>query len=159
MTGEAIQDRYDPDNPCFGCGPDNPKGLQIKSRPRDDGVLGLVAAFQGRDHHAGSAGVLGGGIQATLVDCHGIWTAYHWHEQERPDAGMREYVTAELHLEYRRPVPLHDEVTLRSSVEEVQGRRVHARVELFRGDGEVATVGTVVCHGLDVESGPPSDRK
>lgn len=154
MAPEAIQDQVDADNPCFGCGPRNPEGLRIKSRPREDGE-GLVARWQGEDHHAGSAGVLGGGVQATLVDCHGIWTAVDWHGRRHPDAErVPHYVTAELHLKYRRPVPLHDEVEIRSTVAEVEGRRVHVDVELRAEDGTVCTTGTVVCHRLDEEWGP-----
>lgn len=149
---DAIQDVVDADNPCFGCGPNNPEGLRIKSRPRED--EGLVATWQGEDHHAGSAGVLGGGVQATLVDCHGIWTAVDWHGRREAEETVPHYVTAELHLEYRRPVPLEDEVTLTSRVMDADGRRVHVRVELADADGEVCTIGRVVCHRLDETWGP-----
>lgn len=156
MADQAVQDAVDPDNPCFGCGPDNEQGLQIKSYPRDDD--GLVATFQPKPHHAGSAGVLGGGIQATLIDCHGIWTAVDWHGREDDGETVPHYVTAEMQIRYKRPVPLEDEVELVSEVVDVDGRRVRVRVELRTEAGDVGSVGEVVCHRLDEDWGPSPTR-
>ena len=39
MTAPSLQDRYAPNNKCFGCGPSNPKGLRIKSRVEGDTVV------------------------------------------------------------------------------------------------------------------------
>lgn len=150
---EALQDLVDADNPCFGCGPANPVGLRIKSYPADDGE-GLVATWTGEEHHAGSAGVLGGGVQATLMDCHGIWTAVHWHARTHGGERVPHYVTAELHVAFRRPAPLMEPVTLRSRVEGAEGRRVRVAVELSDQDGEVCSTAEVVCHRLDEAWGP-----
>ena len=35
----ALQDRYAPNNRCFGCGPANEKGLRIKSYVDGDAVV------------------------------------------------------------------------------------------------------------------------
>ncbi len=56
---EALQDTYSPDNICFGCGPANPGGLQIKSYPEGDE---LVAEFTPQEHHQAFPGVINGGI-------------------------------------------------------------------------------------------------
>lgn len=146
-TRTALQDRAD-DNPCFGCGPANPVGLRIKSTPADDGE-GLVATWTGDEHHAGSAGVLGGGVQATLMDCHGIWTAILWHARTHGGARVPPYVTAELHVAFRRPAPLKEPVTMTSRVERAEGRRVHVAVELADEAGRVCSTAEVVCHRLD----------
>ena len=34
---QALQDRFAPQSRCFGCGPANPQGLQIKSHVAEDG--------------------------------------------------------------------------------------------------------------------------
>ena len=34
---KSIQETYAPDLACFGCGPQNEKGLRIRSFPADDG--------------------------------------------------------------------------------------------------------------------------
>jgi len=31
MDGPSLQERYAPDNACFGCGPANPQGLHVRS--------------------------------------------------------------------------------------------------------------------------------
>lgn len=147
----AVQEMLDHENPCFGCGPNNPEGLRIKSYPDPDGN-GLVADYEGEAHLAGSAGVLGGGPQATLIDCHGIWTAT-WHSIQKGDDPVAHYVTAGMELSYKRPTPLTDPIRLVSTIDQVDGRRVHVEVDVVDEDGNVCTQATVVCHRLDDDWG------
>lgn len=147
----AVQDRLDHQNPCFGCGPGNPEGFQLKSYPRED-TDGLIARYQGERHHAGSAGVLGGGPQATLMDCHGIWTAT-WRAIEEGKDPVPHYVTANLETDYKAPAPLDEPVTIVSEIAHVEGRRVRVDVEIRDEEGTVCTEGTVTCHRLDDEWG------
>lgn len=72
MSEQSLQDRYAPENRCFGCGPANDKGLRIKSFVRGDDV---VASFQPAPHHLAFEGMLNGGIAGALLDCHSNWTA------------------------------------------------------------------------------------
>ena len=63
-----------PGNHCWGCGPDNPDGLHLRSRWQGDEA---VAVWQPRpEHMAGPRHILFGGIIAALIDCHSICTAY-----------------------------------------------------------------------------------
>ena len=71
----ALQDRYAPQNRCFGCGPANEKGLRLKSRAEGDLV---VADWTPEPHHEAFQGVLNGGIIGALLDCHSNWAAV-WH--------------------------------------------------------------------------------
>ena len=71
MSEQALQDRYDADGICFGCGPRNDQGLRIKSIVRGDDV---VARWRAAKHHEVFEGVLSGGIIGTLLDCHSNWT-------------------------------------------------------------------------------------
>ncbi len=149
----ALQDQVAHDNPCFGCGPDNPQGLQLKSYPREDGG-GLEATWQGGDAHAGYPGVLAGGIQATLLDCHAIWTAAaHW-ARHHPDEAFPAVVTAGVDLDYERPAPNDAPVTLHGEAGPWDGRRCQVQVELRAPDGTLCTHGTVTCHRLDDAWGP-----
>ena len=50
---ENLQDKYSPNAVCFGCGPANPKGLHIKSRPEGDH---LVADWLPEPQHMAFAG-------------------------------------------------------------------------------------------------------
>ncbi len=143
----AVQDMMEHENLCFGCGPHNPEGFRLKSYP-GDGEMGLVAEYQGEQQHAGSAGVLGGGPQSTLVDCHGIWTAT-WRAIAKGEDPVPHYVTAKLETTFRAPAPIEDPVRLVSTVERVDGRRVHVDVEVQDPEGNLLTEGTVVCHRLD----------
>src|SRR5579862_3505023 len=112
-------------NHCWGCGPDNPKGLHLKSYWEGD--EGMARWHPQPWHMAGPTHVLNGGIIATICDCHSICTAI-------ADAARREgrpidakpviwYVTAKLDVTYLRPTPIQDEVVLRARVTEARGRK------------------------------------
>ena len=70
--GPCVQERYAPENHCFGCGPANPKGLRIRSF--EDGEV-LRAEWTPEPHHEAFDGMLNGGIIGTLLDCHSNWAA------------------------------------------------------------------------------------
>ena len=112
----SIQDRLYPDLPCFGCGPSNAKGLQLKSYPDEAGV---TASFTPWPEHDNGLGFLNGGIIATVVDCHSAAAVMLEAEQRGwaplPGADLS-YVTAGLDVRYLRPSPLHDSVELRAVV-------------------------------------------
>src|SRR5439155_9702032 len=56
---KSLQDTYAPGTTCFGCGPSNAEGLQLKSFPEGDGC---VAEHRMRKHHEAFPGVVNGGI-------------------------------------------------------------------------------------------------
>ena len=72
MDGPSLQERYAPDNACFGCGPANPHGLHVRSFVEGDEV---VARWQPEPHHLAFSNILNGGIIGALLDCHSNWTA------------------------------------------------------------------------------------
>src|SRR5215471_20575260 len=73
LAARAIQDDIGIDNLCYGCGPENPEGLKIKSYWDGDET---VCTFMPRPSFmAGPRHVLNGGIIATVIDCHCICTA------------------------------------------------------------------------------------
>ncbi len=70
---EAFQNLI-PNNHCFGCGPNNKVGLQIKSYWSKPGES--ICRFEPAPHHmAGAEQVLNGGIICTIIDCHSVCTA------------------------------------------------------------------------------------
>jgi len=74
VGGVALQDVW-PLATCYGCGPANAQGLQIKSYWSKDGSE-VVCSFQPRpEQNAGFPNVMYGGLAASLIDCHSIWTA------------------------------------------------------------------------------------
>jgi hypothetical protein len=56
---KSLQDTYGPDAICFGCGPANSKGLQLKSFAQGDDC---VAEYRVEKHHEAFPGVVNGGI-------------------------------------------------------------------------------------------------
>jgi hypothetical protein len=68
----SLQERYAPNNACWGCGPANAEGLRIRSFPRGDEV---VAEWKPEPRYEAFPGVLNGGIIGTLLDCHCNWAA------------------------------------------------------------------------------------
>ena len=69
-SGRALQDLLKVE--CFGCGALNERGLKIKSRWAGDR---LVCLWRPEAHHIGYPGFVHGGMVASIVDCHAIWTA------------------------------------------------------------------------------------
>jgi acyl-coenzyme A thioesterase PaaI-like protein len=116
----ALQDRL-PHNHCFGCGPQNPHGLRIKSYWSGD--LLSVTRFTPEPHHcAGPRHFVNGGILAAVIDCHCICTAAGWAYR---DAGREigtapdlYYATSKLAVEYLRPTPMGEELEVEARVVE-----------------------------------------
>jgi acyl-coenzyme A thioesterase PaaI-like protein len=125
VTGPAaIQVRL-VDNHCFGCGADNPDGLQLKSAWVGDGAVATWSP--GAAHAAGPRHLVNGGIIATVLDCHGVCTAIaDAHEGEGREIGTEPEIwcaTASLTVDYLRPTPLGVPLELRSHVVERDDRR------------------------------------
>ncbi|AKT39163.1 PaaI family thioesterase [Chondromyces crocatus] len=148
-TPESLQDRYAPNNMCFGCGPANEKGLRLKSRVEGDE---LVADFVPEEHHQAFAGMLNGGITGALLDCHSNWAAAHHLMQVRGEEAPPCTVTADFHVKLKRPTPLGP-MRLRARVVETEGDRVIVEATLEAG-GKI----TATCKGtfVAVKEGHPA---
>lgn len=122
MPGPAIQDLI-PDNHCYGCGPDNERGLRLKSYWDGCGVS--VARFVPQPHHcAGPRHFVNGGILATLTDCHCVCTAMAAASDAagRPlGAAPHDYfATASLQVAYRRPTPIGETLELTAGIDRAE---------------------------------------
>jgi acyl-coenzyme A thioesterase PaaI-like protein len=139
---DSIQDRYFPQNRCFGCGPANEKGLRIKSHEEGEA---LVADWTPSPHHEAFQGVLNGGIIGALLDCHSNWTAA-WHLMKQAGADRPPCtVTAEFHVKLRKPTPSTGPVHLRATVVESGPDRATIEATL-EAQGKV----TATCRGVFV---------
>ena len=56
---KSLQEKYAPQNACWGCGPANAEGLRIRSFPKNDEV---VAEWMPEPKYEAFPGVLNGGI-------------------------------------------------------------------------------------------------
>jgi len=146
----SLQQRYAPDNVCFGCGQANPRGLQIRSFAEGDDPWGeVVMEWMPEPHHEAFDQVLNGGIIGTLMDCHSNWTAI-WHLMCRDGRDKATpCVTAEFHVKMRRPTPSRQQLRVTARAVESDENRVTVEAMLESG-GEV----TATCVGVFVAVGP-----
>jgi acyl-coenzyme A thioesterase PaaI-like protein len=136
----SLQDRYFPQLPCFGCGPANERGLQLKSYAEEDGTV--RAEFVPWPEHDNGLGYLNGGIIATVLDCHSAAAVTHAAFENGwpplPGADLP-YVTSGLDVRYLRPAPLDATVTLVGEVSEASESQMTAVVRLEWDGKERAT--------------------
>jgi acyl-coenzyme A thioesterase PaaI-like protein len=146
----SLQDTFAPNNRCFGCGPANAKGLQIKSFVEGDDV---VADWRPEPHHQAFDGILNGGICGALLDCHSNWAATHYLMKQSGTATPPCTVTADFHVTLRRPTPMDATLHLRAHVVEATADRavVDASIE---ANGKT----TATCRGtfVAVREGHPA---
>jgi len=153
---QSVQERYAPNNACFGCGPANAKGLRIRSFPaatRGEGAAAYVATFKPDEHHEAFTGMLNGGIIGALLDCHCNWTAaMHFMAARGVDVPPCT-VTAAYEIRLKRPTPTDGEVHLRATVVESTESKAVVEGTLVAGDKVCAT-----CRGtfVAVEEGHPA---
>jgi hypothetical protein len=132
---------------CYGCGPSNPDGLQIKSYLSEDGRF-LLADFQPQaKYNAGFPNVMYGGLVASLIDCHSIWTAitFSYLAEDRPlgsDPAIS-FVTGQLQVKYLKPTPLDQPILLKAWVEGKVGRKTRILSQLGP-QGQVTAEGEVL---------------
>ncbi|MBC7385631.1 MAG: PaaI family thioesterase [Cryobacterium sp.] len=143
----GLQDRFSPEGHCFGCGPKNLKGLQIKSHAVDleDGSLEVRAIWHAEPHHEAFPGMLNGGIIGSLLDCHSNWTAAeHLRRAGNLDAPPCT-VTSDFHVTLKRPTPSNMPIYLRARVKEAKEDRALIEATLEAGGKICATcTGTFV---------------
>jgi acyl-coenzyme A thioesterase PaaI-like protein len=142
----SLQDRYAPQNACFGCGPANEKGLRLKSRVEDGEV---VADWTPDKHHEAFPGVLNGGIIGALLDCHGNWAATHHLMQRASLATPPCTVTADFAVKLHRPTPSTQALRLRAKVLDSTDDRATVEATLESGGKLCAT-----CRGTFVAVRP-----
>ena len=66
-SAPSLQERYAPNGRCFGCGPANPIGLRIGSRPSVDDLAILVASWTPTSDHEAFDGVVTATGRGTFV--------------------------------------------------------------------------------------------
>ncbi|HEY7600647.1 MAG TPA: PaaI family thioesterase [Candidatus Limnocylindrales bacterium] len=143
----SLQQRYAPDAVCFGCGPANPDGLHVNSRPGEGDEV--VAEWTPGPNHRAFEGVLSGGIIGTLMDCHSNWTAAYHLMQRRGASKPPTTVTAEFSVRLLRPTPIDGPVRLRAHVVESTDDRATTEATLEAGGQLTAT-----CRGTFVAVKP-----
>jgi acyl-coenzyme A thioesterase PaaI-like protein len=137
MSDQAIQDLYHEDYAhCYGCGRNNPHGLQLKSYWQGEEC---ICRHTPKSHYSGGVpGFLYGGMVASLLDCHGAATAAAAKSRQSGEPVAR-FVTASLSVDFAKPTPLGVELELRGKVTEISGRKVYVDLEMYAGETRTAT--------------------
>lgn len=116
----AFQDQIK-DNHCWGCGADNPDGLQLKSAWDGDGSIARWSASP--QHAAGPRHFLNGGVIATLLDCHGVCTAiadaYRSAGRAIGTDPQIWHATTSMEIHFMRPTPIDAPLVVRGTISQV----------------------------------------
>jgi uncharacterized protein (TIGR00369 family) len=122
---------------CFGCGQENEGGLRLLFSQYPDGTIETKHLTAG--HHCGLDTVVHGGIQATILDeVMGVAAQASLPE----DSSDLACVTAEMHLTYKAPVMLADEVVARARLVNIDGRDMFVEGAIVDSKGVELTTAT-----------------
>jgi uncharacterized protein (TIGR00369 family) len=118
-------------NQCFGCGGANANGMKLTFE-QDNANRRIVGRFVLGDRYQGGGGFAHGGIIALLLD-----------EAMGKVCRFREVraVTAELTVEYLKPVRVADEILVEGRETELQGRNLFLAGEIRNEAGEILARG------------------
>ena len=109
---------------CFLCGDENPAGIRTRFFVEDNEVRGTIVLPR---HVNGYRDVAHGGVVAALLDETMGWAATVFGK-EHPM-----YVTGEITVKYLAPVPVGEEIEVRSRLVEDAGRLAYAEGQLLHG--------------------------
>ncbi|HEV2299360.1 MAG TPA: hotdog domain-containing protein [Candidatus Acidoferrales bacterium] len=119
------------ENPCFGCGGANARGMRLVFE-KDDERRRITGHFRLGPEYQGGGGFLHGGIIALLLD-EAMGKMNRFHDVKA--------VTAELTVEYLRPVPAEEEITVEAEEVSRDGRNLTHRAEIRNAAGMVLARG------------------
>ena len=121
-----------PANRCFGCGGDNEAGMRLVFE-LDFDARRIRGRFAIGENYAGGAGFAHGGIIAVVLD-EAMGKLSKLTEEHA--------VTAELNIEYRKPIPVGREIVVEGWQEEEEGRNRFRVGEIRDTQGNLLARGT-----------------
>ena len=120
-----------PENKCFGCGGANARGMKLAFEV-DSARQRIVGRFQLGDEYQGGSGFLHGGIIAVLLD-EVMSKACRFHSEHA--------VTADLRVEYLRPIRVDQEIVVEGFVARRDGRQLYHEGEIRNVVGDLLVRG------------------
>jgi uncharacterized protein (TIGR00369 family) len=120
-----------PTNACFGCGGANDAGMKLAFE-QDDERRRIVGRFRLGERYQGGGGMLHGGIIATLLD-EAMGKVCRFRQVKA--------VTAELTVEYLKPIRVDQEIVVEAFEKEANGRNLIYVGEIRNEDGVVLARG------------------
>jgi len=124
---ETIRLEPNPTNKCFGCGGDNAGGMKLTFE-QDNVNRRIVGRFVLGERYQGGGGFAHGGIIAVLLD-----------EAMGKVCRFREVraVTAELTVEYLKPINVQHEIIVEGRETEQKGRNLFMLGEIRNAAGDI----------------------
>lgn len=120
-----------PENPCFGCGGANAEGMKLAFE-RDDEKRRIRGRFRLGAKYQGSNGILHGGIIALLLD-EAMGKVNRFRDARA--------VTAELTVEYLKPIRVGEEIHVEAFEREQKGRSLFHEGEIRNEAGDLLARG------------------
>jgi uncharacterized protein (TIGR00369 family) len=118
-------------NHCFGCGASNPSGMKL-SFDLDFDAARTRGSFTLGPNYAGGGGFAHGGIIAVVLD-EAMGKLSRLTEEKA--------VTAEMHIEFKRPVPIGKNIVVEGWQEEEKGRNRFRVAEIRDQQGNLLARG------------------
>jgi uncharacterized protein (TIGR00369 family) len=116
-----------PTNVCFGCGGGNARGMQLTFE-QDDAARKIIGRFRLGAEYQGAFGIIHGGVIAVVLDeVMGKVCRFR---------GVRA-VTAEMNIEYLKPVWVDTDLVVEGYEKEMSGRNLHLVGEIKDASGQV----------------------
>lgn len=132
----AIQDTYgERFQNCWGCGPKNENGLHMHSYPSEDGETCICEFLPGEQYTGGVPNNLYGGMIAMIFDCHGTASAAWFNHNKKglelkEDTVIGRFITARLEIDFKKPVPINELITVVATLEELGERKAVVNMEM-----------------------------
>ena len=128
---EIVRLEPNPENRCFGCGGANDSGMKLTFE-QDNERRKIVGRFVLSATYQGGGGMLHGGIIAVLLD-EAMGKVCRFREARA--------VTAQLTVDYLKPIDVQREIVVEASEEQQSGRNLFMVGEIRNSAGEVLARG------------------
>ncbi len=126
-VAQGAQAGAKPPNVCFACGKGNAAGMHLEFS-FDEEQRKVIGKFSLGERYQGASGIVHGGIVALVLD-EGLSKVSRLY-------GVRA-VTAELNVEYLRPVRVDQEIRVEAHQERSEGRQLYHAGEIRDAKGRV----------------------
>jgi len=141
MADVPVQLKPNDTNHCFGCGGSNARGMQLTFE-QDDATRRIRGAFRLSADYQGGMGFIHGGIVATLLD--EVMAKVSRFNGDHA-------VTAELTIEYVKPVPVDGDLIVEGWEVERNGRSLLREGEIRDTSGAILARGKARFVQIDLE--------
>lgn len=124
------------DDMCFACGEKNPIGLKLAFRFEGDEY---VTDFEVRPEYQGWAGIVHGGLLATVLD--EAMARLLWEKELNA-------ITGRLAVRYHEPVKVGERLTVRARITKDRSRVIETEASATKSDGTLVAEATAVSMGV-----------